>query len=124
MHGEYQAHIVHVHSLDPALMNTVSPQANWYRSEEESDCASRCLVQPSRKTTSSTPHLAIQVSILIVLDSSQIYPLACRNLDHRREMRERAWSQPGWPETVVKTARLADLMDSFVMKPLSWSPLK
>ena len=39
-------------------------------------------------------------------------------------MRERAWSQQGWPETVVKTARLVDLMDTYIMTPLSWSPLK
>lgn len=56
--------------------------------------------------------------------SQKINPFACSNLDHRREMRERAWSQQGWPETVVKTARLADLMDASIMTPLSWSPLK
>ncbi|PVG01847.1 NIPSNAP-domain-containing protein [Serendipita vermifera] len=47
-----------------------------------------------------------------------------QDLNHRKLMRERAWSQQGWPETVVKTARLADIMDASILKPLPFSPLK
>ena len=82
------------------------------------------MVQSSGETASSTPYLAIQVSLLFVLHPPEIDSSPCSNLDHRREMRERAWSQQGWPETVVKTARLVDLMDTYIMTPLSWSPLK
>jgi hypothetical protein len=47
-----------------------------------------------------------------------------RDLNTRKQMREKAWSQQGWPETVVKTARLADIMDASILTPLSFSPLK
>lgn len=47
-----------------------------------------------------------------------------KDLNQRKLMREKAWSQQGWPETVVKTARLADIMDASILTPLSFSPLK
>ncbi|KAG8836398.1 hypothetical protein FRC17_003308 [Serendipita sp. 399] len=47
-----------------------------------------------------------------------------KDLKTRKLMREKAWSQQGWPETVVKTARLADIMDASILSPLSFSPLK
>lgn len=47
-----------------------------------------------------------------------------QDLNTRKLMREKAWSQQGWPETVVKTARLADIMDASILTPLPFSPLK
>ncbi|KAL0576703.1 hypothetical protein V5O48_005270 [Marasmius crinis-equi] len=46
------------------------------------------------------------------------------SLQHRKETREKAWQVDGWAETVDKTAQLAKTMDSFVLSPLSYSPLK
>lgn len=65
----------------------------------------------------------------------------CRNLEARKEQREQAWQIDGWAETVSKvslpdlalevnllshdqTAQLAKTMDSFILSPLSFSPLK
>jgi len=47
-----------------------------------------------------------------------------KDLNTRKLMREKAWSQVGWPETVVKTSRLTDLMDASILTPLQFSPLK
>jgi len=46
------------------------------------------------------------------------------SLEARKEMRETAWKIDGWAETVSKTAQLATEMDSFIMLPLPYSPLK
>ncbi|ESK92672.1 nipsnap family protein [Moniliophthora roreri MCA 2997] len=46
------------------------------------------------------------------------------SLQHRKEVREKAWQVDGWAETVDKTAQLAKTMDSFILHPLSYSPLK
>ncbi|KAI6136402.1 NIPSNAP-domain-containing protein [Pisolithus sp. B1] len=46
------------------------------------------------------------------------------SLDARKETREKAWQIDGWAETVSKTAQLAKEMDSFILAPLSYSPLK
>jgi len=46
------------------------------------------------------------------------------NLESRKEMREKAWQIDGWAETVSKTAQLAKSMDSFILIPLPFSPLK
>ncbi|KAG6873207.1 hypothetical protein C0995_001561 [Termitomyces sp. Mi166 len=50
--------------------------------------------------------------------------LVFRSLEARKELREQAWQIDGWAETVSKTAQLAKSMDSFIMKPLPFSPLK
>ena len=66
-----------------------------------------------------------------------------RNLQTRRDIREKAWQNDGWAETVSKarfpvpsiemtfqrskflqTAQLAQSMDAFILAPLSFSPLK
>ncbi|TFY80527.1 hypothetical protein EWM64_g3479 [Hericium alpestre] len=47
-----------------------------------------------------------------------------RDLHARKEMREQAWQVDGWADTVGKTARLAKYMDSIVLTPLPFSPLK
>ena len=65
-----------------------------------------------------------------------------RNLQKRRDIREKAWQNDGWAETVSKarfpmsligmtlltltpqTAQLAQTMDAFILTPLSFSPLK
>ncbi|THV07452.1 NIPSNAP-domain-containing protein [Dendrothele bispora CBS 962.96] len=47
-----------------------------------------------------------------------------RNLETRKETREQAWQIDGWAETVDKTSHLAKYMDSFILSPLSYSPLK
>jgi len=46
------------------------------------------------------------------------------DLATRKEIREKAWQKDGWAETVSKTAQLAKFMDSFILVPLSYSPLK
>ncbi|KAI6012399.1 NIPSNAP-domain-containing protein [Pisolithus orientalis] len=46
------------------------------------------------------------------------------SLDARKETREKAWQIDGWAETVSKTAQLAKEMDSFILAPLPYSPLK
>ncbi|KAG5720537.1 NipSnap like protein [Termitomyces sp. T112] len=46
------------------------------------------------------------------------------SLEARKELREQAWQIDGWAETVSKTAQLAKSMDSFILKPLPFSPLK
>lgn len=46
------------------------------------------------------------------------------DLETRKEMREQAWQLDGWADTVSKTAQMAKFMDSYVMVPLSFSPLK
>jgi len=42
----------------------------------------------------------------------------------RKETRQSAWELDGWAETVSKTAQLAKFMDSQILAPLPWSPLK
>jgi len=46
------------------------------------------------------------------------------DLATRKEVREKAWQRDGWAETVSKTAQLARYMDSSILKPLPYSPLK
>ncbi|KAJ7597405.1 NIPSNAP-domain-containing protein [Mycena floridula] len=46
------------------------------------------------------------------------------NLESRKETREKAWQLDGWAETVTKTSQLAKSMDSFILTPLPFSPLK
>ncbi|KAH9995959.1 NIPSNAP-domain-containing protein [Russula vinacea] len=46
------------------------------------------------------------------------------DLQTRKEMRERAWEVDGWADTVHKTSQLARTMDSLIMIPLPFSPLK
>jgi len=46
------------------------------------------------------------------------------DLQTRKEKREKAWQLDGWADTVHKTAQMAKYMDSFIMVPLSFSPLK
>jgi len=46
------------------------------------------------------------------------------DLATRKEIREKAWQRDGWAETVSKTAQLAKFMDSFILVPLPFSPLK
>ncbi|KAF9531947.1 hypothetical protein CPB83DRAFT_848075 [Crepidotus variabilis] len=45
------------------------------------------------------------------------------DLHTRKETREKAWQLDGWAETVSKTSQLANSMDSFILTPLSFSPL-
>ncbi|EKM84076.1 hypothetical protein AGABI1DRAFT_110665 [Agaricus bisporus var. burnettii JB137-S8] len=46
------------------------------------------------------------------------------SFQERREKREQLWQIDGWAETVSKTAKLAKYMDSHVLTPLPFSPLK
>jgi hypothetical protein len=46
------------------------------------------------------------------------------SLEARKETREKAWQLDGWAETVSKTSKMAKSMDSFILMPLSFSPLK
>lgn len=46
------------------------------------------------------------------------------DLQNRKTTREDAWNTEGWAETVYKTVRLVDNMHSFILKPLSYSPLR
>ncbi|KAI4528887.1 hypothetical protein EV122DRAFT_257641 [Schizophyllum commune] len=47
-----------------------------------------------------------------------------QSMEQRKEMRENAWKVDGWAETVSKTAELAKSMDSYILTPLPFSPLK
>ncbi|CAO0800160.1 unnamed protein product [Mucor circinelloides] len=46
------------------------------------------------------------------------------DLQKRKTTREDAWNTEGWAETVFKTVRLVNNMQSFIMKPLPYSPLR
>lgn len=46
------------------------------------------------------------------------------NLHARKETREKAWQLEGWSETVSKTAHFSKFMDSYILEPLPYSPLK
>jgi len=46
------------------------------------------------------------------------------DLHTRKETREKAWQLDGWSETVSKTAEYSMLMDSMILQPLPYSPLK
>ncbi|KAI0066490.1 NIPSNAP-domain-containing protein [Artomyces pyxidatus] len=46
------------------------------------------------------------------------------DLQTRKEKRDEAWQLDGWADTVHKTAQLAKFMDSLIMVPLPFSPLK
>ena len=50
-------------------------------------------------------------------------PSFCPN-QTRREMRESAWQRPGWNETVTYTVQLIRHMESKIMVPTSFSPMK
>jgi len=55
----------------------------------------------------------------------QVYHLwQYQSLETRKEMRENAWQVDGWADTVHKTAQLARTMDSLILTPLPFSPLK
>lgn len=62
---------------------------------------------------------------------SQVGPLynvnhlwAFKDMKTRREMRESAWQRPGWNETVTYTVQLIRHMESKIMVPTSFSPMK
>ncbi|KIL71503.1 hypothetical protein M378DRAFT_65647 [Amanita muscaria Koide BX008] len=61
-----------------------------------------------------------QVGLLHEVHHMWQYP----SLEARKEIREKAWQLDGWAETVSKTTQLAKSMDSFILVPLSFSPLK
>ncbi|KAH9964258.1 NIPSNAP-domain-containing protein [Russula dissimulans] len=46
------------------------------------------------------------------------------DLETRKEQRESAWQLDGWADTVRKTSQLARSMDSLILTPLPFSPLK
>ncbi|KAI5121296.1 hypothetical protein M0805_003765 [Coniferiporia weirii] len=46
------------------------------------------------------------------------------DFETRSEIRERAWQVDGWSDTVHKTTQLAKFMDSTILVPLPFSPLK
>ncbi|KZO96386.1 NIPSNAP-domain-containing protein [Calocera viscosa TUFC12733] len=46
------------------------------------------------------------------------------DLNARKEAREQAWQIQGWNNTVTQTAKLATAMDSEILIPLPFSPLK
>ncbi|KAJ8659182.1 hypothetical protein O0I10_005221 [Lichtheimia ornata] len=46
------------------------------------------------------------------------------DLQTRKTTREDAWNVDGWAETVYKTVRLVDHMSSYILRPLSHSPLR
>jgi hypothetical protein len=49
---------------------------------------------------------------------------AFKSLQDRKEVREAAWSKPGWDECVVRTVPLIKQMTSRVLNPLPFSPLQ
>jgi hypothetical protein len=49
---------------------------------------------------------------------------AYTNLQARKEIRENAWSKPGWDECVANTVPLIRKMESKIMVSMTYSPLK
>jgi hypothetical protein len=47
-----------------------------------------------------------------------------KDLQDRKDTREKAWQVDGWSETIHKTSNLAKWMDASILKPLPYSPLK
>ncbi|GLB35814.1 putative NIPSNAP [Lyophyllum shimeji] len=77
-------------------------------------------IEARRKYTSPVGAWFSQVGRLHQVHHLWQYP----TLEARKELREQAWKIDGWAETVSKTAQLAKSMDSFILRPLSFSPLK
>ncbi|KAI0294935.1 NIPSNAP-domain-containing protein [Russula brevipes] len=46
------------------------------------------------------------------------------DLETRKEMRENSWQLDGWASTIHKTSQLSRTMDSLILTPLPFSPLK
>lgn len=46
------------------------------------------------------------------------------DLEHRKLSREKCWELPGWAETTHETVKLVNHMESNIMVPLPFSPLK
>jgi hypothetical protein len=46
------------------------------------------------------------------------------DLEHRKLSREKCWELPGWAETTHETVKLVDHMQSNILVPLPFSPLK
>lgn len=46
------------------------------------------------------------------------------DMQHRKISRRRSWEVPGWAETTHKTVNLVDHMESQIMVPMDFSPLK
>ncbi|KAI9020760.1 hypothetical protein CLU79DRAFT_703904 [Phycomyces nitens] len=46
------------------------------------------------------------------------------DLQARKTTREEAWHVEGWSDTVYKTVRFIDSMQSYILKPLTYSPLR
>ncbi|KAJ2611254.1 hypothetical protein H4S08_003243 [Coemansia sp. RSA 1365] len=58
-------------------------------------------------------------------DLNQVHHLwQYSDLQVRKEVRESAWSENGWPETVLNTVPLIQRMSSRIMLPMSFSSLK
>ncbi|CED84297.1 NIPSNAP1 protein [Phaffia rhodozyma] len=47
-----------------------------------------------------------------------------KDMQERKEVREKAWAISGWSDTVTQTVKLAQGMSSQIMRPMSWSPIK
>ncbi|KAH8099830.1 NIPSNAP-domain-containing protein [Cristinia sonorae] len=46
------------------------------------------------------------------------------DLKTRKELRDQAWRLDGWSDTVTKTSQYSKFMDSLILQPLPYSPLK
>lgn len=46
------------------------------------------------------------------------------DLEHRKLSREKCWELPGWAETTHETVKLVDRMESTILVPLPFSPLR
>jgi hypothetical protein len=46
------------------------------------------------------------------------------DLEKRKIIREQAWEVDGWAETVYKTVRLVHKMESNILIPLPFSPIR
>lgn len=52
------------------------------------------------------------------------YLWAYNNLTHRKKMREKMWTQPGWGDCVANTVPLVQSMQSQLLIPTAGSPMK
>lgn len=46
------------------------------------------------------------------------------DLEHRRLSRDKCWELPGWADTVHETVKLIEHMESDILVPMPFSPLK
>lgn len=84
-------------------------ESNWKRGLE----ARRSVMEPAGAWFTQIGHL-----------NMVHYMWQFKDLRDREEMRHKSWSQPGWSDTVHKTVPLIKKMETRILVPMDWSPLR